>query len=344
MVKNNIKAKPQLITIFLVTSVYNGGERLKKTLGSVAAQTNCNFVHYIYDDGSPCPSDEIIKNYCQQVKKRTHPYEVIYEKGFPNIGVDAAHRHCFQKCSGTHICWLDQGDTLDPHFIEILTKDIQKHSDCTWFHINSVSQDLQGEVSKKPDSASFHIKNLSQKDQKPFVYSGHDFFYHLFVVNFSALIAHNPSLLIEDGHQNGGFFYDAQIALIMATANEKMFFEKRALTQILIDPKSVATSFQWDPQKMRQAAIRILTTLNFPKTDVTFYQDFQKFVEDSLSLKTLALSHQKMKAKITWTNLRSFMKAHNFPSYYFVYRKRAHFFYRCSQDPLLLAFYRRLKP
>jgi hypothetical protein len=87
----------------------------------------------------------------------------------------------------------------------------------------------------------------------------------------------------------------------------------------------------------------LLHQLKYPNDRICFIEDYQHFLDAVLSIKKLCLSGQKKEAVSVYQDCRRFMKEHRLPSNYFVYRNRAHFFYRCAKNPLLLRLYRKLK-
>ena len=333
----------QTVTLFLVTTVYNGGNRLQRTLDSLLEQTSASFVHYIYEDGSPKPSDAIIQDYILKVKVRKDPYKVIFEHGIKNIGVDAAHQHCFSLCQGTHFMSLDQGDYVTKDFVEKSIGIITKHPGYGWYHFNSISYDEKNGLWKRPDSVSFKSKELKRPDQLPNFLSNRNFFFHHFLTDYAAYRKINPDFFIQDGHSNGGLWYDAQIIFEMLANYQSMYFVQDPLSRVLQDPHSVATSGKYDEATKRQNELFLLKKLSFPEERIAFIQDYMSFLDNSLAIKKLALNGQKSQAVQTYRNCLDFMAKYHLPSFYFVDKKRAHFFASCAKNPLLLASYKKVR-
>ncbi|OPZ24668.1 MAG: Glycosyl transferase family 2 [bacterium ADurb.BinA186] len=329
--------------LFLITTIYGHRDRLERTLQSVLEQTSADFVHYIYDDAGPENCDDVIETYRKKALERHTPFNVIYEKGQANLGVDGAHQRAFSLCTCPYFMWLDVGDYLDPAFIANALKEVQKHPECSFFHFNDRSYDETSGVWKKPTSAQFKMKELAREDQLPNFLGNANIYFHHFIVKFQDYKSINPSLFIQDGRKNGGLWYDAQIVFEMVCANQKMHFVKKPLSFVFQDPHSVATFGKYDEALKRENEMALLRQLKCPSERIQFIEDYQRFLDAALSVKKLCLSGQKKEAVSVYQGCRRFMKDHHLPSHYFVYRDRAHFFFRCAKNPLLLKVYRKLK-
>ena len=64
---------------FLFTCVKDGRKYINKLFDSLLSQTKINFVHYIYEDGSNDPIEDLVLSYKEKVSKLEHPYKVIYD-------------------------------------------------------------------------------------------------------------------------------------------------------------------------------------------------------------------------------------------------------------------------
>ena len=103
---------------FLFTCVKDGREYIDKLFESLLMQTKKNFIHYIYEDGSDNPLDEIVENYIKRVNQLDEPYRVVYEKCNKNIGLNKATEHCLKKCYLNYFIWMNCDDWLDVNFFK----------------------------------------------------------------------------------------------------------------------------------------------------------------------------------------------------------------------------------
>ena len=96
----------------IITINRNNADGLKRTLDSVASQTNKEFEHIIVDGASTDGSVEVIKEYVQRVRS------VIWTSE-PDSGIYDAMNKGLKMCHGEYVQMLNSGDFfIDEHVIE----------------------------------------------------------------------------------------------------------------------------------------------------------------------------------------------------------------------------------
>jgi len=100
----------------IVTINYNNAEGLRRTLESVAAQTNRNFEHIIVDGGSADGSVDVIKEYESTIKQSvtidqsTIQIKWVSEK---DKGIYNAMNKGIRMAKGEYLLFLNSGDALE---------------------------------------------------------------------------------------------------------------------------------------------------------------------------------------------------------------------------------------
>ena len=102
----------------IITINYNNAEGLKKTLGSVAAQTCTSFEHIIVDGASTDGSVDIIREYENQLHITHSTIHLLWSSEKDNGIYDAMNRG-IRKAKGEYTLMLNSGDYLvDERVIE----------------------------------------------------------------------------------------------------------------------------------------------------------------------------------------------------------------------------------
>jgi len=301
------------IFFFVATSTHNGGQRIKLLLDSMLHQTSTNFVHYIYDDGSQTPADEVIEDYRQKASSLSKPFQVIYEKG-PDLGLDLAYGRLFSKRTGTHFFWIDDDDCLDPSFFETLTREIKVHPDCTWFHTDRREFDPSGRLFRKPTSAQCDKKRLREEDQYLNYVSGVNFFYSSLVIQSKAFAKHNPNCLFLDARKNGGFYFDQQVCQVMACSHEKMDYIDAPLFYSCMRPDSSSHVYCGQKPELRdKAKADYLLTLGYPKAEVDSFYEARTIYEKIFEIRFIASSGD-LKKTLEWAQeIKAYFKRKDIP-------------------------------
>ena len=103
----------------IITINYNNAEGLKRTLESVAAQTDKEFEHIIVDGASADESVEVIKEYVAKVDSRKSKVDRVKWVSEPDTGIYNAMNKGLKMAHGEYVLMLNSGDFLvDEHVIE----------------------------------------------------------------------------------------------------------------------------------------------------------------------------------------------------------------------------------
>ena len=101
----------------IITINRNNAEGLKRTLGSVAAQTNKEFEHVIVDGASTDDSVEVIRGYESSNSQNPNPLTIKWVSE-PDTGIYNAMNKGLKKAQGEYVLMLNSGDFLiDEHVI-----------------------------------------------------------------------------------------------------------------------------------------------------------------------------------------------------------------------------------
>jgi len=97
----------------VVIPVYNGRAYLQQTLASVLSQVHAACEVIVVEDGSPVPSDDIVRLF--------PTVRYVTQK---NTGVSGARNHGAHLSTAEWICFLDQDDVLLPGHLKQFAKEI----------------------------------------------------------------------------------------------------------------------------------------------------------------------------------------------------------------------------
>lgn len=100
----------------IVTINWNNAEGLRKTLESVAAQTNRNFEHIIVDGGSTDGSVDVIKEYESSVKQSVTIHQSTIQVKWvseKDKGIYNAMNKGIRMAKGEYLLFLNSGDALE---------------------------------------------------------------------------------------------------------------------------------------------------------------------------------------------------------------------------------------
>jgi len=332
----------QPVTFFIITTLYNSSATLKVTLDSLLHQTNSNFVHYLYDDGSPEPSDSMIQDYLAAVSKLPHPYRVIYERGSHNLGVDLAHQVAFRKISCPYFLWLDSGDYLKANFFAIATKAISQHPDCSLFNTNRYT--YRPEAVEHRSAGSYLSQSvLRQEDQLPNFIFGEDFLFSEMIIKTAAFKEVNPNDVILNGKEWGGLYYDDQIFYAMFLSGCKSHYISQPISYKLDDPKSASKVNPLSGDLALKGLIHYVTLLNFPEVQKQRLRDCLSLRELILSVEGLVLQNKTAEAIEAYRSIKPLMIKQNLPTTYFLRKARTKRFYFLARHPFFLHLYRRYR-
>ena len=205
---------------FLFTCVKEGRPFINRLFDSLLSQTKINFVHYIYDDGSSDPINDLVDAYKKRVGELKESYEVIYESNPTNIGLTLATQHCIKKCESKYFIWIDCDNWVDKDFFKELEKEVLKNNNSNLIRTKCISSNgayLNGN--------GFTYKNRFRKKQlKYFLYNS--FCYGFFAVNFEWFKQINPDFYFLEKRD---YFIDDQVIVTALLHNGKFSFCDKAI-------------------------------------------------------------------------------------------------------------------
>lgn len=101
-----------MIKLSIITINRNNAEGLRRTLDSVATQTNREFEHIIVDGASTDNSVEVIKDYVRRVNSEELIVKSVFWVSEPDHGVYEAMNKGIKKATGEYLLFLNSGDFL----------------------------------------------------------------------------------------------------------------------------------------------------------------------------------------------------------------------------------------
>lgn len=108
--------------ISVVMAVYNGGERMRRTIESVLSQTRKDFEFLCIDDGS---TDGVSGKILDEYAARDARVVVIHRE---NRGVCETLNECYRKAKGDFVARTDQDDVFHPQLLEYCATAIERYN------------------------------------------------------------------------------------------------------------------------------------------------------------------------------------------------------------------------
>lgn len=112
----------------VVTSAYDAESFIKRAVDSVLQQTYKNYEYVIVDNGSHDSTLDIIRKYETDNPERIKVYHVD-----DNLGISGGRNYGIQKAIGDYVCFLDADDYWEKNKLDVVEKQILKHSECSIF-------------------------------------------------------------------------------------------------------------------------------------------------------------------------------------------------------------------
>ena len=281
---------------FVFTCVKNGRAYINKLFDSMLAQTSTNFVHFIYEDGSSEPLNEIVYSYQEKASKLPNPFDVIYEKSSKNIGLNMATMYCIQKCDKSFFIWIDCDNWIDKDFFRYLGKRIDKHQHCDIVRSKLITEPYIKNNQK--------IYNNWKKELEMFFRS--KYYYSFFAVRFAFFKRINPSLFFLD---NKSFFNDDQVLLLSLCNKAKLVFEDRSVGYFLTrdNQESSGQILIQDGKQQQLEFLKIVSTDCYIFVDNYYrFKDMSREIEKSIN-------KSPAKAKLLYKKLLLLCKQQHFP-------------------------------
>ena len=218
---------------FLFTCVKNGRKFISNLFDSILNQTRKNFIHYIYEDGSDDPIEDLVEEYKAKAARLSTPFKIFYEKNDINIGLNMATKHCIDKCCAPYFIWIDCDNWVDCNFFKELEKTVKKNPEAIVVRTKKVFFD-------NSDKHHFaKIKNINNKRNDLLILMD-KYYYSFFAVNYNLYKEIDKSNFIINQRN---FFNDTQILFKCSLSNRKFVFSKKALGYMLIRNDSEYNKF-----------------------------------------------------------------------------------------------------
>lgn len=114
--------------ISIIIPVYNGADKIIKTLESVEKQTYRDFEVIIVNDGSEDGVDNICARYFKELNS-VNNYLFINQE---NRGAPAARNKGFQEARGQYLFFCDADAVLHPQALEIMMATLESHPEASY--------------------------------------------------------------------------------------------------------------------------------------------------------------------------------------------------------------------
>ena len=235
---------------FVFTCVKNGRKFIEKLFDSLLSQTRINFVHYIYEDGSTEPLDEMVEEYKLRASKLDKHYEIIYEKNPVNLGLNESTKHCIEKCNAPYFIWIDCDNWVNNIFFEELEKTAKRNKNALLLRTNCQSIDESGQILRKID-----LKKAKAKKQDRFFFYN-DYPYCFFAVNKKRYFLECSNTFIDDKL----FYNDDQVICNCFFHEKNTPLCEKAISFFLVHNSSVSYAGlskdpSYDYKKFKELAI-----------------------------------------------------------------------------------------
>jgi len=232
--KNNYNKDKQLF--FLFTCVKDGRKYIKKLFDSLLSQTKINFVHYIYEDGSNEPLDEMVVEYKNKVSKLDRPYKVIYEKNPVNIGLNMATKHCIDMCDKPYFIWIDCDNWVDANFFYELEQYILRHKNIPL--IRTLCLQPKQVINDVKMNYAFKCRH-DNKQLTHFLYGS--FYYGFFAVKLESYLNLNKQNYFFDKRD---YFNDDQVLSLFLFNNKRISICDSAIGYFLLHDNNESTLYR----------------------------------------------------------------------------------------------------
>ena len=224
---NKNKSKTNEPLFFLFTCVKDGRKYINKLFDSLLAQTKINFVHYIYEDGSKDPLDEMVEQYKEKVSKLSNPYEIIYEKNPINIGLNMATKHCIDKCFCPYFIWIDCDNWVDKDFFKHLGKQVKKNPNSILYRSTCYNGSSSAIRKRVRDISIYHPKRSQYVFLFPCFCNYH---FSFFAVNFKEYMSISNNQITNDRY----LYNDIQVLTHCYSSDKPVCVSKKSVGYVLV--------------------------------------------------------------------------------------------------------------
>ena len=130
--------------ISVIIPVYNTGERLKRCLDSVVAQTFEDFECIVVDDGSKDQSPQVIDEFAAKDSR----FIAIHK---PNGGVSSARNVALDRAEGEWIVFVDSDDILKEHHLAKMHSVVNSEIDFVYTSWEAIMRDTSMRYRRSKD-------------------------------------------------------------------------------------------------------------------------------------------------------------------------------------------------
>ena len=139
--------------ISVVIAAYNTEKYIAKCLESLQKQTYTDFEVIVVVDGA---TDKTLM-ICEEFSKRDRRFIPVYRK---NGGLAAARNTGLEKCTAEYVAFVDSDDYVDPNYLELLVKAIQRH-ECDISACGYILEDENGKSTARNEKVSLWKRKCS---------------------------------------------------------------------------------------------------------------------------------------------------------------------------------------
>lgn len=212
---------------FLFTCVKDGRKYINKLFDSLLSQTKINFVHYIYEDGSADPIEDLVDIYKEKVSKLSSPYKVIYEKNPINIGLNMATKHCIDMCNLPYFIWIDCDNWVDKDFFKEIEKCCLKKPKADLIRTRLIGVGFSFNVDKPTTNNNTELQLFLRSK----------YYYSFFAVKTKKYLYINKNNYMSDVKT---FFNDNQVLMCLLLSKCKIALELKAIGYFGYHPDSMS--------------------------------------------------------------------------------------------------------
>lgn len=299
----------QSIRFFLFTCVRDGRQYIERLFESLLNQTSTNFIHFIYDNGSSDPIDDLILKYKEKVAKLKKPYEVRYEKTSESVGLNMATKYCIDKCDKPYFIWIDCDNWIHKDFFRNLKKEIDKHPDRILYRTYLIKVDESGVTSSNFKERKLSLKN---KNNAAFTFftRKNRYYYSFFAINTKKYLelSHNNIINIRD------YYNDEQVLTYCYLSNDKFSFVKKSVGYYLARENSEAHLIMPKQSNSNIFAFdeRIKIAESISKSSLNYYLTIKKLFDEYNLMSSAYEANDIINSRKHFRELRNTTKKNHF--------------------------------
>lgn len=240
---------------FVFTCVKNGRSYIQKLFDSLLHQTKVNFVHFIYEDGSSNPLEEMINDYKKQVAQLEKPYKVIYEFNPINIGLNRSTQYCISKCSCPYFIWIDCDNFVDYSFFEEMEKLYKSNKNSLLLRSILYNADNQ----EKEFYCNCGTIDEAKTKYQLGLFIRRRYYYSFFAVNYKLYSTINPNNFML--HERS-FYNDEQLLIVCLLNCDYAPLSKKAKGYFLTRDGQESKQYELSLKEIRNYQLELCRNIN----------------------------------------------------------------------------------